>query len=73
MLENVKEIRDSDLESVSGGVNNIMKGNASVGKGDVRDDGWKCPKCGGNRYTITMFEDDGSKIECTDCHYSIYG
>ena len=72
MLDNKNTIKDSDLEKVSGGANNILKEDENFGTKEVQDNNWKCPKCGGNKYKITLFEDEGRKIECSNCQYSVY-
>ena len=30
-----------------------------------------CAQCGGNRFTLSCFDDDNTEIECVDCGHNI--
>ncbi len=80
MLKQEKGLKEAELENVSGG----RESGDITGKGtgaakrvissvaaEARTS-WSCPNCKSTEATVTNFDEGGSKIECSNCHYTVY-
>ena len=74
MFKEEKSLKEAELKNVNGGFEaGFVKGEHSVSLVNTGSKTtWSCPHCGSTDFTETEFDEGGSKIECSNCHYTVY-